>query len=144
MNISKTIEEKQNKFLNRKELKVLVEAEKVPNKEEAKKLIAKKENKPEENTIIERIKGKFGRKTFLITAKIYDTKEDKEKIERKKETKKGEEEKKEEKPVEKKEEIAKPETQQAEQKSEPQKEEKKSLPEKRESKENKQEKEQGK
>ena len=95
MEISKTLEDKENKLLNRKEIKLLVKADKAPSKQETIKLIAEKENKPEENIIIERIKGKFGRDTFLIEAKAYNTKEDKEKIEKVKK-KKGEEEKKEE------------------------------------------------
>ena len=93
----KIIEDKQNLLLNRKEVKIVVEAEKNPNVQEASKLVSEHFKAQEENIEIKEIKGKFGRKTFLIEANIYGSKEDKEKIEPKKKEKKGQEKPAEEK-----------------------------------------------
>jgi len=98
----KIIEDKQNPLLKRKEVKIIVEAGKNPSMQEASKLIAEHFKAQEDNIALKQIKGKFGRKTFLISANIYNSKEDKEKIEPKKKVKKGAEEKKEEKAEEKK------------------------------------------
>jgi len=99
----KIIEEKQNQFLKRKEIKVIMEAEKNPTIQEATKIVAEQFKAEEENIIVRQVKGKFGRNTFLISANIYNNKEAKEQIEPKKKEKKGKtgEEKKEEKPAEK-------------------------------------------
>ena len=89
------LEDKKNSLLSRQEIKVIIEMEKTPSLDEARKLIANNFKKPEENIVIEKIKGKFGIKTFLIEARIYDTKEKKEEIEPKKKETKGDKEKKE-------------------------------------------------
>ena len=83
------IEDKENFLLNRREVKVIVEAEKNPGFEEAENMISEQFKVEKENIIVKGIKGKFGRNTFLITAFIYKSKEDKEKIERKKKEKAG-------------------------------------------------------
>ena len=70
-----------------------MDGQKNPSYDEAIKSISTQFKAPEENIVIDQLKGKFGRKTFLITAKIYKTKEDKEKIEPKQKKKEGEEEK---------------------------------------------------
>lgn len=113
----KIIEDKQNLLLKRREVKVIVEADKNPTMQEAGKLILEHFKTIEENIAIKQIKGKFGRKTFLIAANVYNSKEDKEKIEPKPKTKKGQAEEKkeegekaegkEEKPIEKKQEEKK-------------------------------------
>lgn len=77
----KVIEDKNNSLLKRREIKVIVEAEKNPSMQEAGKLILEHFKAQEENVAIKQIKGKFGRDTFLITANIYHSKEDKEKTE---------------------------------------------------------------
>lgn len=87
----KIIEDKNNSLLKRREIKVIVEAKKNPSMQEAGKLILEHFKAQEENVAIKQIKGKFGRDTFLITANIYHSKEDKEKTEPKikKKEKKG-------------------------------------------------------
>lgn len=76
----KVIEDKQNEFFKRKEVKVIVGAGKNPSTPEASKLIADEFKASEENIAIQSVKGKFGRNTFLIVANIYNSKEDKEKM----------------------------------------------------------------
>lgn len=85
----KIIEDKNNELLNRRELKIIVEAEKNPSFPEAFKLVQEKFKAQEELIEIKEIKGKFGRSTFLIGAFIYKNKEDKDKLEKKKEKKTG-------------------------------------------------------
>ena len=102
----KILEEKENPLFNRKEIQASIEAEITPNRVDTKKLISEKFSTEIENIKIKRILGKFGSKTFTITANIYITKEDKEKIEPEKAGKKVEkqeetQESPEEKPVEK-------------------------------------------
>ena len=92
------IEEKNNELMNRKEIKIIVEADKNPTAQEALNVIAEKFKSEEDVIVVRSVKGKFGRRTFLISAYIYGNREAKEKIEPKQ--KKGE--KKEEKPVEEK------------------------------------------
>jgi ribosomal protein S24E len=64
-----------NPLLNRREVKIIVDSEKTPSFIEAAKLIADNFKASEENILVENVKGKFGMKTFLISASIYDTKE---------------------------------------------------------------------
>ena len=86
----KIIEDKENDLLNRREVKIIIEAGKNPSFEEADNLIIKEFKAEKENIVVKSIKGKFGRDTFLITAFIYKSKEDKEKLEKKKEKKAAE------------------------------------------------------
>ena len=79
----KIVEDKNNSLLKRREIKIIVEAEKNPSMQEAGKLILEHFKTQEENVAVKQIKGKFGRNTFLITANIYYNKEDKEKTESK-------------------------------------------------------------
>jgi len=97
----KFIEDKQNVLLKRREVKLIVESEKNPTMEGSCKLLAEHFKTTEENIAVKEIRGKFGRKTFLIEANIYNSKEDKDKTEPKKKAKKGQEQKTEEKPSEK-------------------------------------------
>ena len=75
------IEDKQNGMLRRRELKVIADAGKTPSMGEARKLIAEHFKESEENIVVNNVKGKFGRKTFLIVACVYANKEDMEKTE---------------------------------------------------------------
>jgi len=95
------IEDLDNEVLKRKQVKVIVEAEKNPTINEAMDIISREFKVDKDKIVIKLVKGKFGRKTFLIHAFIYNSKEDKEKIEPKKKVK---EEAGEEKAEEKKEE----------------------------------------
>jgi ribosomal protein S24E len=89
----KIIEEKQNPLLKRKEIKVILEADKNPTEQEAIKEIAGKFKVEEGVIAVKQVKGKFGRNTFLITANIYESPEDRERVEPKVKGKKGEEKK---------------------------------------------------
>ena len=119
--MTEIIENKDNFLLKRNEVKLKVEQLVNPSYEEAVKLIEENFKAEKDNIVIKFIKGQFGTSSFVISAFIYKTKEDKEIFEPKKKEKKegGEqktviqevkaEEKKEdvegEKPVEKKEEA---------------------------------------
>jgi len=107
------LEKKENPLFNRKEIKAYVEAEITPSLINVKKLISEKFSTSPENIKIKNILGKFGSKTFRITANIYDSKKDKDNIEPEKAGKKVEkqeevQESPEEKPVEKTEKSPKP------------------------------------
>ena len=77
----KIVQDNQNELLNRREVKVVVDSSSNPSMDESRKIIADEFKVAEEGVLIKRIMGKFGRKTFLITANIYKSKEDKEKAE---------------------------------------------------------------
>lgn len=81
MDSIKIIEEKENYLFKRKEILAEVNAHKVPSKDEVSELIAKKLSANKETIVIERIKGKFGASLFMVSAKIYQTAQDKDKIE---------------------------------------------------------------
>jgi ribosomal protein S24E len=67
-----------NDLMKRREISVVVEAPKNPSFPEALKMIAEHFKSPEEHIMLENVKGKFGRNTFLINASIYESKELKE------------------------------------------------------------------
>jgi len=67
-----------NELMSRREVSVILETGKTPSYAEASKLIADHFKSGEENVMVENVKGKFGRKTFLINASIYNSKELKE------------------------------------------------------------------
>ncbi len=77
----KVISDFKNDLLKRREVKVLVEADSNPGFENAGKQIAEKFKASEEVIAVKGIKSKFGRSTFLISAFIYDSVDDKENIE---------------------------------------------------------------
>lgn len=83
----KVLEEKDNSMLNRKEIKIIIDADKNPSMAEAMKTVAEKFKAAEDLVAVKEIKGKFGRGTFLISANIYNKKEDKDQLEKKKEKK---------------------------------------------------------
>jgi len=80
----KILEDKNNSLLSRREIKIIVEASKNPSFPEVIKMIAEHFKAQEELIEAKGIKGKFGRNTFLISAFIYKTKEEKDKLEKKK------------------------------------------------------------
>ena len=82
------LQDKDNFLFNRKEIKLIVEAEKSPSFEEASEVVSKEFKAEKDNILVKEVRGKFGRNTFLISAFVYKTKEDKEKFEPKKEEKK--------------------------------------------------------
>jgi len=91
----KIIEDKENKLLGRREVKLIIEGKKNPTTQEAAKIVAEHFKSKEDSVAVKLVKGKFGRDTFLIVANLYNSKEVREKIEPKPKKKKGEEEKKE-------------------------------------------------
>jgi ribosomal protein S24E len=81
MESMKIIEEKENKIFNRKEIRAEIQAPKTPNKEELSNSIAEKFSVEKGLVVIENIDGKFGSSIFSVSAKIYNSSGDKEKIE---------------------------------------------------------------
>lgn len=88
--MTKIIEDRHNILLNRKEAKLIVEASKNPSYDEALVIVAKEMKAEPECVVIKNVKGKFGRNTFLVSAFVYKTKEDREQFEPKKKVKKEE------------------------------------------------------
>jgi ribosomal protein S24E len=84
------IKDFRNDLLKRRELKLVVNADKNPGFAEAMKMIVEKFKAKEDATVVREVKSKFGRDTFLIDAFIYDSSEQKQKIEPKKRVKKKE------------------------------------------------------
>lgn len=69
-----------NELFKRQELNIEFQKDKNPTFEETKKYLSDELSKPEENINVFCIKGSFGKKTFLVSADIYDSKEGYEKI----------------------------------------------------------------
>jgi len=82
------LEHIKNPLLKREEVKLIVTADKTPTFLDAAKIISDKFKKNEENIAVKNVKGKFGHETFLIAAHLYNSREDKEKIEPKPKVKK--------------------------------------------------------
>lgn len=70
-----------NEIFKRNHVKLLVDAGKNPTLNEASEIVAKEFNAGKEKISIQNVKGKFGRDTFLISAFIYDSEEEKNSIE---------------------------------------------------------------
>ena len=87
----KVLTDFRNELLKRRELKVVVDADSNPGFSNSKKIISEKFKANEENMEVKAVKSKFGRKTFLIDAYIYDSTSDKDRIEPKKKVKKAKE-----------------------------------------------------
>ena len=83
MKIIKIINQRENPLFNRKEAEIMIEASVAPKMSEAEAFIAKEFSTNSDNVKIRKIKGRFGSKNFIITANIYNSKEDKDKIEKK-------------------------------------------------------------
>lgn len=75
------LNQKENPIFKRKELELSIETEVTPKINEAESMIAKEFSTDTENIRIKKIKGKFGSKKFIITANVYHSKEEKNKIE---------------------------------------------------------------
>ena len=84
------LQDKDNFLFNRKEIKLIVEAEKSPSFEEASDILSENFKSDKDTIVIKGVRGKFGRNTFLISGFIYKTKDDKDKFEPKKKEKKKE------------------------------------------------------
>ena len=82
------VSQKENPLFNRKEVELNVEANVSPKISEAEEAVAKEFSTNQENVKIKKVNGKYGSNKFLITANIYSSKEDKEKIEPKPKEKK--------------------------------------------------------
>ena len=79
----------QNKLLNRREVQVVMESSSNPGFDGAKKIIGDNFKAKDEMIVVKKVKGKFGRDTFLVDAFIYDSVNDKERIEPKVKVKKS-------------------------------------------------------
>ena len=75
------VTDKKNLLFNRREIRVSIEADLTPNREEVKKLISEHFSAQIGNIKIKKISGRFGSRIFTIIANIYNSKEDLEKIE---------------------------------------------------------------
>ena len=94
----KILEERKNPIFKRREVEVSVDSLSAPKIQEAENFLSEKLSAQPENIKIKKIKGRFGSSNFIILANVYDSKEDKEKVEpRQKNKKAGSVEAKEEK-----------------------------------------------
>ena len=76
-----------NLLLKRQEINFIIKSDKTPTFQDAVKIVSEQAKKPEENIYVSKIAGKFGRKSFLVTAYAYESKEDREKMHHVKEKK---------------------------------------------------------
>ena len=81
----KIIQETENPLFNRKEIKASIERDVTPSNKDIENLISEKFSTQSENIKINKIKGSFGSKNFIIVASIYNSKEDKDNVEGKSE-----------------------------------------------------------
>lgn len=81
METMEIIEKKHNILFNREEIKLAVESDSSISFPQAYKIISEKFKAPEENIKVEGIQGKFGSKKFIISAKVYTSKQEKDRIE---------------------------------------------------------------
>ena len=77
----KILHEKENPLFSRKEIRIIVNADKTPSKEESLKLLSSNFSVSPECISIKTIKGKFGRDEFTITANLYKSEDIKNRIE---------------------------------------------------------------
>ena len=89
------VHQRENPLFKRKEVEVNFESTVPPKIQEATEILSKEFSSAPENIKIKKIAGKFGSESFIITANVYHSKEDKEKTEIKtqKENNKSEEKK---------------------------------------------------
>ena len=71
------LSEKTNSLFRRKEVELIYKAEQNPSNTEAVQIVADMTNSNVENITVRTIKGRFGVKTFLIKADIYEDLESK-------------------------------------------------------------------
>jgi ribosomal protein S24E len=86
----KVIKDFKNDLLKRREVKIVMNAEKNPGFANALKMVAEHFKVGENVIAVKELKSKFGRDTFLVDASIYQNVKDKEMIEPKKKVKKKE------------------------------------------------------
>ena len=86
----KTVKDFRNDLLKRREVKLLMEAEKNPGMANATTDIAKQFKVSEDVVALKLVGSRFGRGTFMIDAFVYDSAADKANIEPKKKVKKKE------------------------------------------------------
>lgn len=84
----KILKQRENPLFNRKEIEIIIETDIAPKISQAEQFVAKEFSSHADNIKIRKIKGRFGSKNFIITANIYNSKEDRENIEKDKKTKK--------------------------------------------------------
>lgn len=75
------VEERQNPLFNRREIKLTLEADSIPSKDEVLKIVSEKLSIPLEKIVIKTLKGKFGSRVFDLNIRVYDSEEEKFKIE---------------------------------------------------------------
>ncbi|MCL5018479.1 MAG: hypothetical protein M1416_01785 [Candidatus Pacearchaeota archaeon] len=83
------LKQKENPLFNRREVEVNLESNVPPKINEAEEVLSKKFSVNSDSVKVKKIAGKFGSTNFVITANVYPSKEDKEKIERKSKKEKG-------------------------------------------------------
>ncbi len=76
-----------NDLLKRREVQFMIESDKNPGLEHVRSLLAEKLSLPHEHVVIKTLNNNFGANDFLIEAFIYDSQEDKLKIEPKQKVK---------------------------------------------------------
>ena len=84
------IKDFRNDLLKRREVKIVINAEKNPGLTNSAKTVADNFKADENLVVVKTLKSKFGRDTFLIEAFIYGSVADKERIEPRKKEKKSE------------------------------------------------------
>lgn len=81
--------EQKNALLKRKEILFTIESDANPGFNASRKSLADKMKVSEDTIAVKYVKNNFGEHTFTVEAFVYDTKEDKERIEPKVKPKKG-------------------------------------------------------
>ena len=76
--------DQRNDLLKRREIRVVLDSESNPGFENAKKSIAEKFKIDADLIVVRAVRSQFGRNNFLVDSVIYDSVEDKNKIEPKK------------------------------------------------------------
>lgn len=80
----KITNERKNDLFGRKEFEIHVESNSTPSRDELGKLISEKLSSPVERMVIKKIDSNFGSNTFLIKVFVYNSEDEKNKIEPKK------------------------------------------------------------
>ncbi len=85
---SKILNERKNALFGRNEIEISLETETSPSHEEVQKLVSEKISSPIENFAIKKIENRFGSNNFKVKVFVYDSEEQKNKIEPKVKVKK--------------------------------------------------------
>ncbi|MCH8945785.1 MAG: hypothetical protein IIA85_02590 [Nanoarchaeota archaeon] len=78
---SEILSERKNALFGRNEIEISLESKISPSHEEVQKLVSEKISSPIENFAIKKIANRFGSNTFLVKVFVYDSEEQKNKIE---------------------------------------------------------------